>query len=736
MLNARISCVAVLVGLLCSGTAYAQGMQDAGSLSIRFQAGTIQCAAVTLSGNAIAAGGSDAEAFVLGTNETSNAVRLDRGSFWGKLDRDTNLTHRILAFSPDGKRIVSGHSLVLGRQRQSRLPNGRWAVLPYDFSATIWDAVTGAEMIQLGGNRETVSIVGFSPDSNRVITGYENGSAILWDAATGVEALSIKGHSNVITCVAFSQDGRQVATGSEDKTVKVWDTLSGKEVHSLDNDVFVKLGDFPRDRNGALLVPSGAIASLAFSPDGQQIVAGNVHGHAHVWDLVDQKISFQLSASADSVHTLTYRSDGQHILSASREVARIWDAETGRELSAFAPNQGAILSAAFRGEDPWLLMAKGREVTFRKASQALDRVASTQLLTARELLATDPTSSLGEHREPSTKTPFEMAIGNSTRAELKGSDQNGNIERLNDPSAIELADATNGFSGSEVPWVGFVLITVFVILLMLGFRAVIYPRSPPYSVVQTPANLRVANLHQKYVRIQRIGGLKWVLLIGCFFGPAGMGLVVPALGIHREPAVLPLLLLNVISLAMIPVIVWHYFLGPGRILKKLWKDWLQAGVDTMRSLNLEVETADELLVQIPNWPDQLIFRQQNPLQQPDIIQIDLSPSGYNARQARDAFLPLVLDQLRSLELATLGVHRSNETLVFLRRHATLEGVEAQIYFDVVADGKLLQITWRNNPDDCWTFSDRGRMTHHWRDQAFDLAFRHAMDQAAREIGLA
>ena len=65
--------------------------------------------------------------------------------------------------------------------------------------------------------------VAFSPDGKRIVSGDLDETVRLWDAATGNPiGQPIAGHTDRVWSVAFSPDGRGILSGGSDGTVKVW----------------------------------------------------------------------------------------------------------------------------------------------------------------------------------------------------------------------------------------------------------------------------------------------------------------------------------------------------------------------------------------------------------------------------------------------------------------------------------------------------------------------------------
>jgi WD40 repeat protein len=109
-----------------------------------------------------------------------------------------------IAFSPDGKRIVSGSD---------------------DSTLRLWDAQTGQPIGQaLQGHTGSLRPVAFSPDGKRIVSGSDDSTLRLWDAQTGQPiGQPLQGHTGSVSSVAFSPDGKRIMSGSDDKTLRLWD---------------------------------------------------------------------------------------------------------------------------------------------------------------------------------------------------------------------------------------------------------------------------------------------------------------------------------------------------------------------------------------------------------------------------------------------------------------------------------------------------------------------------------
>ena len=264
-----------------------------------------------------------------------------------------------VAFSPDGKRIASGDGV---RSRRSDPARGRAGV-------RVWDARSGARLMDLKGRASRMLGVAFSPDGKRIVsaasddtvtvwdtlTGRETlaitdastavfspngtqiagsfGSAVkVWHASTGEELLVFRGHRGIVQSVAFSPDGRRLVSGSADRTIRVWDATAGEQLLALKGH-------------------TGSVASVAFSPDGKQIASGGSDRTVRAWDIHRGRVASDLEGNSVEIRRAAFSHDGKRVVAVvgargQPGAVKLWDVASGRELLNLTGRIGVSCVAA------------------------------------------------------------------------------------------------------------------------------------------------------------------------------------------------------------------------------------------------------------------------------------------------------------------------------------------------------------------------------------------------------
>ncbi len=206
-----------------------------------------------------------------------------------RADDDSNGTEAVpfpLAVSADGKRLATAVA----------------------FMVTLWDPATGAEVgafeaddlnisrLALSGDGKMVAaVVGPSrggwgnvnpfgpavlppgPDAGPNNPQANSASIALFDAETGEALHYLEGHEGAIASVAFSPDGKHLATAGTDREVRIWDVASGRQLPGAAGH-------------------RAAVADLAFAPDGQSLVSASDDETVLFW-----KVSEVLASAAAPV---------------------------------------------------------------------------------------------------------------------------------------------------------------------------------------------------------------------------------------------------------------------------------------------------------------------------------------------------------------------------------------------------------------------------------------------------
>ena len=202
------------------------------------------------------------------------------------------------------------------------------------FAAPLWATDTPTTITQpvMRYNLGPLGCAAYSPNGKHIATAGLG--VVIWDAETGerVRFIPTPGHS--VWSVAFSPDGTEILTGSWDNTAKLWDIATG---------VLIRTFSGHTDR----------VNSVAFSPDGTKVLTGSRDNTAKLWQTSTGTTIHTLSGHTAGVNSVAFSPDGTKVLTGVGDwwmgdsTARLWDVQTGAEIRTFSGHTDGVLSVAF-----------------------------------------------------------------------------------------------------------------------------------------------------------------------------------------------------------------------------------------------------------------------------------------------------------------------------------------------------------------------------------------------------
>jgi WD40 repeat protein/serine/threonine protein kinase len=252
-----------------------------------------------------------------------------------------------LAVFPDGHRVLisySGPTFIcnLATSRKIRQApgfgasialstDGRRALIGGGDSMRVWDVVTGEVLAQVDQKR-TVLQVAFSADNRQAVSSTEEG-IVVWalppersavEETPVVEAGDFFKEGEDYSSVAFSPSGRWMLTGGMPFAVRLWDVGTRELKKSFIQE---------RAETGAANPGVRATFSVAFSPKNENVaLSGGSDGLVKLWDLASGE-SLLLYRHVDDVKTVAFSPDGRQAYAAGGQVFRADRWESGTDFA-------------------------------------------------------------------------------------------------------------------------------------------------------------------------------------------------------------------------------------------------------------------------------------------------------------------------------------------------------------------------------------------------------------------
>ena len=152
--------------------------------------------------------------------------------------------------------------------------------------------------------------------------------------------------NNVV--ISFSPDGRRFATRGNFRVASIlWDAMTGVELRRLTREPVPSAYDF------------------AFSPDGKRIAVAEGRDIASVWDVETGEQLTVFRGHDSPVVSLAYSPDGRRIASSGREIIMVWDGATGTELMRLEDEEASDIRSLTYSPDGSRLISYGGDNIIR-----------------------------------------------------------------------------------------------------------------------------------------------------------------------------------------------------------------------------------------------------------------------------------------------------------------------------------------------------------------------------------
>jgi WD40 repeat protein len=280
-----------------------------------------------------------------------------------------------------------------------------------DGTIGLWELSTGKALEKLTNHTAYVRALAFTPDGRRLVSGGADGTIRVWSVADRTELWRFRAYRHGVVALALLPDGKTLVSGGPDGALCRWDCSAPIETrahaslvisHGLQSQSGLPAASYgpgppdpkgvrrfgvafaPDSRSFITSDPEGALAvydarsmqiierlaalgtnnwGVALSPDGRWLAAANASGQIEIWDWKAGHAITNLVLPFQWVGIIRFSRTGQFLLASSTANdhlstdLRIWGTRDWAEVPAGRVHHSSLLAADLSPDDRLLALA-------------------------------------------------------------------------------------------------------------------------------------------------------------------------------------------------------------------------------------------------------------------------------------------------------------------------------------------------------------------------------------------
>ena len=213
-------------------------------------------------------------------------------------------------------------------------PDGSW--LAFGSSnlgqLLVWEWQSESYILKQQGHFDNLNALNYSPSGDRIITTSDDGKVKVWDTASGFCIVTFTEHTSGVTACEFARRGNVLFTASLDGSVRAFDLIRYRCFRTF---------TAPKRLS---------FSSIAVDPSGEVVAAGSLDDFdVHIWSVQTGQLLDQLSGHEGPVSSLAFAPNGGNLVSGSWDrTVRIWSIFSRTQTSEPLQLQADVLCVSVR----------------------------------------------------------------------------------------------------------------------------------------------------------------------------------------------------------------------------------------------------------------------------------------------------------------------------------------------------------------------------------------------------